>query len=78
MLESICMLLHGIASADEGVETILSPSAFNGLISMIDSLYGEHARKVVSNHFMKHPTGGYYCPCEDLEEAFRLCLTGRG
>ena len=79
MLEAYCKILAGIASCDDGVETILSPLAYEGLIDLTRAVYGDHAAEVVSNQFMQYKNGGYYCPTEDeLEDAFRLCLTGVG
>lgn len=78
MLEAYCKLLSGIGSADEGVETVLSPLAYQGLIDLTRAVYGDHAAKVVSNQFERTSKGGYFSPMEDIEEAFRLCLTGVG
>ncbi len=77
MLEAFCKLLHGIANADDGQETVLNQRAYEGLIELTKAVYGEHAADVVSDHFVakKH---GITCPCEELEDAFRLTLTGVG
>lgn len=78
MLEAYCKILAGIGSCDNGVETVLSPMAFEGLIDLTRAVYGDHAAEVVSNQFMLNDNGGYYSPMEEIEEAFRLTLTGIG
>lgn len=78
MLEAYCKLLAGIGSVDDGVETVLSPLAYQGLIDLTRAVYGDYAAEVLSNQFMLNESGGYFSPMEDIEEAFRLCLTGVG
>ena len=78
MLEAYCKILAGIGSADDGVETVLSPLAYQGLIDLTRAVYGDHAAEVVSNQFMQKEDGAWYSPMEALEESFRLCLTGVG
>jgi len=78
MLDAYCKLLYGIGSCDDGVETVLSPNAFAGLIDLTRAVYGEHAAEVVKNQFQMNKQGGWTCPMEEIEDTFRLCLTGVG
>lgn len=78
MLEAICKLLHGLGSADEGVECILNKTAYTALVDLIGQIYGEHASKVVSDAFDKRENEEMVLVMEDIEYAFRLCLTGNG
>lgn len=78
MLDAYCKLLSGIGSCDDGVETVLSPIAFAGLIDLTREIYGAHAAEVVKNQFQETREGGWTCPIEEIEDTFRLCLTGVG
>ncbi len=78
MLDAYCKFLFGLGDADDGVETVLTPTAFDGLIEFTKSVYGEHAAKTVENCFTQREDGSLVCCVENMDESFRLCLTGKG
>ena len=81
MLEAICRMLRGFGIADEGVECVLNDEAFFGFLGLIRTAYGDHACEVVRKFWTKREddNGNDIWVCiEDAEEAFRLCLTGKG
>lgn len=75
MLEALCGILNGIGSVDDGVECVLNEQALNGLVKLIENVYGTHAADVVKAHFIERDNR-FTCPSENIEQAFRACLTG--
>lgn len=77
MLEPFCQLLHGLSNVDDGQECVLNQRAYDGLIELTRAIYGDHAADVISHCFIARKHGIVTCT-EELEEEFRLCLTGVG
>jgi len=78
MLDAIMLMLHGMGSVDSGVETVLNEDTYRGFINLIQSVYGDHAADVVLSTFVKRDDGSYACVMESTDEAFELCLLGKG
>lgn len=77
MLDAICQMIRGFARVDDGVECVLNKEAYRGFIELIRNVYGNHAADVMGDQWTLSD-GRYTCPMEDTEEAFLLCLTGKG
>jgi hypothetical protein len=79
MLEAICQLLRGLSSVDGGVESVLNQEAKDGVINLIRNVYGNHAADTIDNLFDITDEGGLHFRCfDEVEDAFRICLQGRG
>jgi len=76
MLNGMCQFLNGLGNVDDGVESVLTMSAFDGLISIITQVYGNNAAFVVENMFTQREDGSMVMSIEEPEEAFRACLNG--
>lgn len=77
MLEAICDILHGLSTVDCGAECVLNKPAYEGLMKLLKTVYGDHAAEVVRKQIVYNEQAETYtCPCEGCEEAFRSCLTG--
>lgn len=73
MLESICKMLRGLGANG----TRLDVETYEGLMELIESVYGLHARDTVQYLFVKAGKKHYICMGE-TEDALRICLQGRG
>jgi hypothetical protein len=79
MLEHFIKLLNGLSTVDNGVESVLTPMAYDGLLALTRSVYGDDAAEVVERGFdCSREDGACICVCEDWGEAFAICLTGTG
>lgn len=77
MLKALIKLLSGIGSVEHGVECVLNIEAFDGLLEMIEAIYGNHPAEVVRSAFICRE-GKWTCPYESIAESFEMCLTGNG
>lgn len=78
MLKNICKFLEGLGSVDEGVESVLTPTAFDGFIGLIRDTYGNNAAEVVENFFTQREDGSLVLSVEEPVDAFLSCLNGVG
>jgi hypothetical protein len=80
MLEAICKMLYGLSRPDNGVESVLNQPALEGLIELIRGVYGDHAADTVNGLFYvaTHARGNGYRAYDEVEDALRICLQGRG
>lgn len=78
MLDQFCQFIDGLGNVDDGVESVLTPSAFDGLKAMVLSVYGNHAAEVFENCFTQREDSSFVMAIENPSEAFRLTLTGTG
>jgi hypothetical protein len=79
MLEAICMLLRGLSRVDDGAESLITQEALDGLTTLIRDVYGEHVATTVREFFYQTASNdALYHAFDDVEDAFRICLQGRG
>lgn len=78
MFDAIMLMLHGLGSVDSGIETVLNEDTYSGFIALLRGVYGDHAADVVKSTFVKRDNGSYACIMESTDEAFELCLFGKG
>lgn len=69
-LEGLAELLHGLATVDEGVESVLSSIAFDGLVAVMHSLYGHVVGSKVESMFTQREDGGMVIHMENAAEEF--------
>jgi hypothetical protein len=74
MLEAICKLLQGLCEA----RSSLSPMALAGLIDLIRTTYGDYVADTVRDFFEEDEDDGSYRCYDEVEDALRICLQGRG
>ncbi len=69
-LEGLTELLHGLATVDEGVESVLSSIAFDGLVAVVCSLYGPVVGSKFESMFTQREDGGMVVHMEDAAAEF--------
>lgn len=78
MLENICKFLEGLGNVDNGVESVLTETAYDGFVGLVRSVYGNNAAEVVGNLFTQREDGSLVCSVEEPVDAFLSCLNGIG
>lgn len=73
MLDSLCEFLDGLGD----VESVLSDAAYQGLKSLVRSVYGDHATKVLENGFSQLENYSWVYAVEDPTDSFLAYLQGR-
>jgi hypothetical protein len=68
MLEAFCQFLDGMSNVDDGVESVLTAQAFDGLLLMIQSLYGEKGKDAFENMFTQREDGSLVMSSGDGQE----------
>ena len=69
-IEGMAQMLHGLATVDEGVESVLTPIAFDGLVAVVHSLYGCVIGSKFEALFTQREDGGMVVHTEDAAEEF--------
>jgi len=79
MLEAICKLLDGLATPDHGAYSQLTPSAYQGLIDLLRSIYGDNAAEAVAKQFFAAGDDELLLVEEGTNpaECLRLALAGK-
>lgn len=73
-LEGLVELIHGLATVDEGVESVLTSIAFDGLVAVVQSLYGRVACSKFESLFTQREDGGMVVHMEDAAAEFGKLL----
>lgn len=69
-LEGFTELIHGLATVDEGVESVLSSVAFEGLLAVVYSLYGRVVGSRFESLFTQREDGSMVVCMEDAAAEF--------
>lgn len=70
MLEFIVELLNALGNVDDGIESVLSPKAFEELCNLVGSIYGDMIENRVRHSFLLREDG-YHCIMENCgDEVF--------
>lgn len=77
MFDAICKLLRGLSNVDGGAESLLNSDAKDAVIDLIRNVYGDNAADTVGDFFDTNDHQLYFC-YDEVEDAFRICLQGRG
>ena len=70
MIEFIIEFLNALGNVDDGIESVLSPKAFEELCNLVGSMYGDMIQNRVQESFVLRENG-YHCIMENCgDEAF--------
>ena len=69
-LEGLVAMIHGLATVDEGVESVLNATAFDGLLAVVYSLYGRVIGSRFEAMFTQREDGSMVIHMEDAAAEF--------
>ncbi len=70
----LCKLLEGLGCVDDGVESVLTTQAFDGLMEIVQSVYGETVAAKIETLFTQREDGSLVFAAENGSERLREIL----
>jgi len=70
MLESFCRFLDTLENVEDGVESVLTPSSFDGMVKFISSVWGQPGVRAFENLFTQREDGGMVMSSENAGNTF--------
>ena len=66
-----CKFLDGLGNVDDGVESVLTTDAFDALMEMVESVWGEWVANETEKFFTQREDGSLVLSIENASEQFR-------
>ncbi len=69
-LEILCKFLDALGNVDDGVESVLTPSAFDAIKEMVQSVYGSRLAETFESFFTQREDGSLVMSYENPSGMF--------